>query len=134
MLPLEDEDDEELNAALPETFRDVRARIPESGEARLWWAVFHAAVIALDRGAEDAVDVWLWVSSDAEELGDYATICDILGLPKLTWRRALLQLPRRPRGRPTVKRCAECQRKRWACPHGPIRVEVAPVEAVQVSA
>lgn len=118
-----DEDDEDLpNAALPAPFADVR-RHTSRGEPSLWLAVLRAAIVALDRGAKvQAFEVWAWVASEDESVGSFGYICAVLGIEASVWRRALLTMPKRPRGRPVVRRCASCQRRRWACPHGPDRV------------
>ncbi len=127
MLTLEDDDDELPNESLPTPFADVR-RQTGRGEPSLWLAVLRAAIVALDRGAKgQAFDVWAWVASDDESVGSFAFICAVLGLEAEVWRPALLRMPRRPRGRPTVKRCADCQRKRWACKHWPVVAPMPPV-------
>lgn len=132
MTLLDDEDD--LGEAMTECFTALTSRDSAPPAARLWIAVLRRAIVALDRGAEDAYDVWAWIASRSDAIGAFGFICGELGFSERRWRRALLTMPRRPRGRPTVKRCAACQRKRWACPHGPAPSIVPPPEPMQATA
>ena len=119
MLTLEDDDDALPNEALPAPFGEVRKQTGR-GEPSLWLAVLRAAIVALDRGAKvQAFEVWAWVASEDESVGSFGFICAVLGIEASVWRRALIAMPKRPRGRPVVRRCAACQRRRWSCTHGP---------------